>query len=177
MKKNCKQCGKEFEAVRSSAEYCGVNCRMAFSRSVTENPVIAVTNNSVTSDSVTSVTPTTTPEVTLKITSPNGFYFGQVVTNRSISGIALPDRTVGYCKKCNTELKREGKLWDIMETCNPVCNPEAGLAETASFQRQISESNEDIKSFISKHPQEQRAGLLAMLKEGVIINHCYDTEE
>ena len=61
MNKICNKCGNEFETKRTDAKFCSANCRKAYSRSVTSEP-ISVTN--VTDKA--SVTDSVTKDVTLK---------------------------------------------------------------------------------------------------------------
>ena len=94
----CKQCGKEFEAVRDTATYCSATCRSKARVSVQDNlsvPEVSVQkddNLSVQSEKKVSVqnTPKTQSE--------------QIDKN--------PDNTPGVCHGCGIDTH-----WDICEIC------------------------------------------------------------
>lgn len=126
MKRICKHCQKEFEAIRETSKYCSANCRLLAFRlepvSVSKKDQVSVAKdeNETLKDSVATQEPVSVS--TPKIVGRNGYYLGQVLTNRIFDGVKWPDRTVGICRDCGKEIDREkNPEWDLLDKC-PYCS-------------------------------------------------------
>jgi hypothetical protein len=120
MKKICKQCQKDYEAIRESSQYCSAKCRAASAYVSVEKELVSVENLSVEPLSVEKASVESSVEKH-RLTK-NGYYFGQVLTNRVFDGVKWPDRTVGICRACGIAIDQEANpLWDLLDKC-PKCS-------------------------------------------------------
>jgi len=100
----CMNCGKDYEAKRSTSSYCSPACKQAFYR----NRMVSVTGESVTVTMPEQAYPDKPPEVLAsRLLSKQG--------SAKPGEPDYPEQTgLNTCNRCGCKLK-----WDVLDTCLP----------------------------------------------------------